>query len=194
MRANTGCAPGDSGYRWILDRGKVMERDAEGRPLRMIGTHTDVTRRKQAEEDLRRNEERYQALIRTAMDGFWVADTGGRLVEVNDAYCAMSGYTRKQLLSMRIADLEDVENAAEAANHIRTVIERGWDRFETPPRARQRQRAERRSQRGLRRLQSYDACVRARYHRAEANPGQARAGPENGVDRQACGRYRARFQ
>ena len=36
-------------WKWILSRGLVIERDGEGRPLRMIGTHTDVTAAKQAE-------------------------------------------------------------------------------------------------------------------------------------------------
>jgi PAS domain S-box-containing protein len=39
----------DGSWKWILARGLVIERDAMGRPLRMIGTHTDVTAAKQAE-------------------------------------------------------------------------------------------------------------------------------------------------
>ena len=38
----------DGSWKWILSRGLVIERDAQGRPLRMIGTHTDVTAAKQA--------------------------------------------------------------------------------------------------------------------------------------------------
>ncbi|AMA49565.1 MULTISPECIES: PAS domain-containing sensor histidine kinase [Flavobacterium] len=40
-------------YKWILDRGKVIERDSYGKPLRIVGTHTDVTIQKEKEEKLR---------------------------------------------------------------------------------------------------------------------------------------------
>lgn len=43
----------DGRWRWILDRGKVVARDAEGRPLRAVGTHVDITARREAEEALR---------------------------------------------------------------------------------------------------------------------------------------------
>ncbi|NET39634.1 MAG: PAS domain-containing protein [Cyanothece sp. SIO1E1] len=43
----------DGTYKWILDRGKVIERDQAGKPLRVIGTHADITDRKRAEAALR---------------------------------------------------------------------------------------------------------------------------------------------
>ncbi|HEY3296088.1 MAG TPA: PAS domain S-box protein [bacterium] len=46
----------DGQYRWILDRGKVVAWDGNGRPLRVVGTHTDITERKQSEEALQRSE------------------------------------------------------------------------------------------------------------------------------------------
>jgi PAS domain S-box-containing protein len=44
----------DGNYRWILDRGSVFSRDEQGRPLRVVGTHTDVTRQRQERERLDR--------------------------------------------------------------------------------------------------------------------------------------------
>ncbi|TWR29668.1 PAS domain S-box protein [Mucilaginibacter pallidiroseus] len=44
----------DGSYKWILDRGKVIEYAADGSPARVIGTHTDITEQKQQEEQLRR--------------------------------------------------------------------------------------------------------------------------------------------
>ncbi len=54
----------DGTYRWILDRGKVITRDEDGKPLRIIGTHTDITEHKKTEERLRLDERRTDALLK----------------------------------------------------------------------------------------------------------------------------------
>ncbi|GIK39459.1 MAG: hypothetical protein BroJett011_32920 [Chloroflexota bacterium] len=48
-------------WKWILDRGRVVQWDEEGRPIRLAGTHLDITERKQAEEALRAQNEQLQA-------------------------------------------------------------------------------------------------------------------------------------
>jgi two-component system, cell cycle sensor histidine kinase and response regulator CckA len=48
---------------WILDRGQVVERDVAGRPLRMCGTHVDVTQRKEADQALHLSEERLRCAL-----------------------------------------------------------------------------------------------------------------------------------
>ncbi|MBI9084464.1 MAG: PAS domain S-box protein [Desulfobacterales bacterium] len=75
--------------------------------------------------------ERNRSILKSAMDGYWLTDTEGRLLEVNDAYCRMSGYSEDELLSMRIPDLEVVENPQLVAEHMQKVIFQGSDRFES---------------------------------------------------------------
>jgi len=47
-------ADAEGNYVWLLSRGKVLERDAQGRPMRVAGTHVDISGLKQVQEDLRR--------------------------------------------------------------------------------------------------------------------------------------------
>ena len=54
----------DGSYIWVLDSGKVVERDQDGNPTRLSGTHKDITQLKLVEEELRRARERYHSFIR----------------------------------------------------------------------------------------------------------------------------------
>ena len=91
----------------------------------------DSNARARMEEALRESEAQHRALLRTTMHGFWLVDEQGRLLEVNDTYCRMSGYTANELLAMRVHDLEAVESAADTAAHVQRVVAQGEDRFES---------------------------------------------------------------
>ena len=88
-------------------------------------------KRKQSDEISKRTELEYKTVISTAMDGFWFADTEGRLLDVNDASCRLTGYSREELLTMRIQDIEDKETQEVTAQHFKKIMETGYDRFET---------------------------------------------------------------
>ncbi|TAN42412.1 MAG: PAS domain S-box protein [Nitrospirae bacterium] len=75
------------------------------------------------------NETEYYRIIQSSIDGFWINDIQGRVLDVNEAYCALVGYSRDELLDMHIADLEVVEKPEEAAARIQKVMEIGSDRF-----------------------------------------------------------------
>jgi len=75
--------------------------------------------------------EQYATMLTTTSDGFWRVGRNGKLQDVNEAYCRMSGYSREELLQMSIPHLEAVESADSTARHIRKLIENGSDRFET---------------------------------------------------------------
>jgi PAS domain S-box-containing protein len=81
-------------WRWILSLGKVVERDGEGRPLRVMGTHTDVTRRKRAEED----RDRLAQAIEQAGEMVMITDREGKIQYVNPAFESITGYPRSEVL------------------------------------------------------------------------------------------------
>lgn len=92
--------------------------------LYLMGIFRDVTDRKNVRE-------RDEIILKTCIDGFWLIDADGQILEVNDAYCRMSGFSRDELLTMSIEDVEAGETPQEIAQHIREVIDGGAHRFES---------------------------------------------------------------
>jgi len=85
----------------------------------------------ESEKSLKESVEQRRILLQTAMDGFWMADMQGCLVEVNEVYCRMSGYNKSELLTMHISDLESSETADNTIAHMQKIMDQGEDRFET---------------------------------------------------------------
>jgi PAS domain S-box-containing protein len=79
--------------------------------------------------DLEESNERFQQAVRTTMDGFWSYGADEQLLDVNQAYCEMSGYTRRELIAMRISDLEVTETPDEIEAHNRRIVASGRDRY-----------------------------------------------------------------
>jgi PAS domain S-box-containing protein len=75
-------------------------------PSGIIIATEDTTERKRKETELRESEERFRALVEHASDGFVIHDMDGRLIEVNQQTCESLGYTREELLSMNVFDIE----------------------------------------------------------------------------------------
>lgn len=69
--------------------------------------------------------------ISEATEGFCLVDRSGRFLDANDAYCRMLGYTREEMFGKRVGDMEAREALEETIRHIRSVQEKGHDRFLT---------------------------------------------------------------
>ncbi len=65
---------GDGSYFWVLNFGRVAERDAQGRPLRMVGTTIDIDQRKEAELSLGDREQRLRLALEAGNLGVWECD------------------------------------------------------------------------------------------------------------------------
>jgi PAS domain S-box-containing protein len=127
------------------------------RPFGVIGAHTTTGRqftrddisflaavsnvigtalqRGQADEAARRQAEQYEAILATTSDGFLVYDPSAGILDVNDAYCRMSGYSREELLRMRIAEIEAIMTEPQIVERMRRCTKGDCDRFETVHRA-----------------------------------------------------------
>jgi PAS domain S-box-containing protein len=79
----------------------------------------------------KRAEEEYRTILRTAMDGFWIVDMEGRFLDVNDAFCRLIGYSRDEILTMRISDVEAIESPEDTSQRIEKIMKVSGDRFET---------------------------------------------------------------
>ncbi len=85
-------------WAWVLSRGKLVARDEAGRPLRAVGTNTDITARKLAEMALRDSEDRYRSVVSALAEGIIVRDAQGRITSCNAAACKILGVSEDQLL------------------------------------------------------------------------------------------------
>lgn len=73
-------------WKWVLSRGKVVEYDKKGTPLRILGTHIDISDRKQMEEALQKSELLYRTTINSLSDYIHVVDPELRFILFNRSY------------------------------------------------------------------------------------------------------------
>jgi PAS domain S-box-containing protein len=112
----------DGSYKWILDRGKVISRNADGTPLRMVGTHKDITDRKCAEEALRTSEERYRQYFELSLIGMAVTSLEKGWIQVNDRLCEIFGYSRQELTTKTWTELTHPDDIAPDVAQFNRVL------------------------------------------------------------------------
>ena len=123
----------DGSYKWILDRGLVVRRDDEGKPLRMIGIHLDISEQKAAALLIEQQKQEFEMVLQTSLDGIALLDPDLKFIFVNRRYAALFGMEEQELLSRHIYDLVAPYDAPAVRDALSGVLVTGtlenYERF-----------------------------------------------------------------
>ncbi|HNP45788.1 MAG TPA: PAS domain S-box protein [Panacibacter sp.] len=83
--------------KWVLDRGVVIEKHINGKPLKIIGTHTDITSIKETEEKLRKSQELWNFALESSGVCVWTYDFENNRGSYSSQYAQMLGYGKDEV-------------------------------------------------------------------------------------------------
>ncbi len=120
----------------------AKENDELGRLAQSFDVMADtleksINKRDQLETSLResekiRHEREQNEIVQTSLDGFLVANVlNGEILEVNDIYCRMTGFTREEIIHKTLQDLDALDTREETEARLKRIQEIGYDRYET---------------------------------------------------------------
>lgn len=101
-------------YKWIHGKGMIVSHTENGKPLRMIGTHADISKRKENEHNLR-----IAAIAFEAQESILVTDESGIILRINQAFTQLTGYSAGHALGNSVSILQ-------SGRHDQTFYENLW--------------------------------------------------------------------
>ena len=104
---------------WIEDRGRAVERDAEGRVLRMLGTRRDISARKVQEQQ----QQLAATVFEAASEGIVILDPDYRLLSVNQAFSDVTGYRQDEVVGKSVISLISSSDSRRQYQMIRLELE-----------------------------------------------------------------------
>ena len=122
----------DGSYKWILDRGIIVQKDEEDNVLRVIGTHTDIDERKKYQEEIEKTNIKFNSIYNYSLDSIVLLDTeSGNFSDVNLRATELYGYTKDEFLNLKIINIEASHDEKKIKLTQENIIKRGWDQFES---------------------------------------------------------------
>jgi diguanylate cyclase len=121
----------DGHWIWLLSRGKPVEWDKDGNPIRTIGTDTDITRLKHAEGQLAEEKERFRVTLDSIGEGVIAADAEGVVQYMNPVAEALTGWTEAEAIGRllpRVFATKLEDTGATGADVIAACLEAGGTR------------------------------------------------------------------
>ncbi len=108
----------ETGRQWVMEAFGVVERDREGKPLRFSGTAQDITKRKQADDELLLKRD----LMEKVSEGLFIVDPDSRrFLDVNESACAQMRCTKEELLALHVEDLDPEMSIEQWPAHLEMV-------------------------------------------------------------------------
>jgi len=121
----------DGTWGWFHSQGTVIERDAQGNPKRVAGTHHDITEKKELEriradaEATHRSEQRFRTLADGAPVAIFQTDAKGVFLYVNPAWRDMTGHDQADALYRSAGAFAHPDDRNDVADHWATAIKTG---------------------------------------------------------------------
>jgi len=117
------------GSRRIIDMSISLMLSPSGEPIGFWGVGRDVTERIEAEQALKKSEERYRTILDTMEEGYFEDDLKGTLTFINDAGCRLMGYDRDELIGMTYRNYSSPETARHMYEVYHRIFESGNPEF-----------------------------------------------------------------
>jgi PAS domain S-box-containing protein len=117
-------------FTWVLDEGKVVTRNENGNPLRVIGTLKDISARKYAENALQLAENKYNRLVESVEEVVFEITENGTLTFMNEAIEKLSGYTPAELIGENILSFIHEDDRERLIERISTGSAKQFYTFE----------------------------------------------------------------
>ncbi|MBP7901327.1 MAG: PAS domain S-box protein [Spirochaetes bacterium] len=109
-------------WKWILSRGSIVERNDKG-PVRIVGTHVDITDRKNFQEALQRSEEYYRVTLDSIGDAVIATDINGIISKINHVAEVLTGWKNREACGLMITDVMKIVSVVSAENIANPVFD-----------------------------------------------------------------------